>query len=755
MGNGQKTTQRKNKMNINKKTTASASTISADAKVNRVMIVDCSGSMSSALSDIRPQLKNKIPQIINLGDTLTIIWFSSKGECGVLQEGLEINSVTDFKGLNAAIDKFLRPVCLTGFKDPLDEAYRISVSLKKKYPGSVTQMIFMTDGADNQWSQNEIIKATTRLADTIDSAIFVEYGWYCNRSLMTKMAESIGASLIFSQNFDQYDGLFVKNVSKPLKSTKKKVIDLGDSKLDFAFAKKGDEIISFAVENGQITVPDDVTEVYYFVPSAGGAADEDGKYTAAYTLAQRMMGQEVLDILGELGDVYLIDKFNNCFSKQDYTEFQAEVLAAVNDPSKRFLSGKKANYVPAADAPTIIDLLDELASDPENKVHPYDPAFKYERISAARANAGDTLSEDEKNALMEQLKNASSVEDAKKISEMIAQLGEKKISLKFVPDEANGGYSIGSLTFNEDRPNISIMMRISGTVELPDNQFPSLPKKFPTFIFRNYAMVKDGIKHSALNNLPIELSAKSFDVLKGYGVVDAFESHVPGKIYYLNASLPVVNRKMASNVSAEDFFSKVVRLQSLKSAQKVLNTFRKASFEKTSEGYVLHYGEDAAAWLKEIGLTEFNGFSPKTVSVEPTDQYTAKEFSVGIEKCSSIPTVNDKLLDKIKTGAKLTLAESLCAPAVKSYTTLLESPVYKGAADQKAILKTWLESESKAATGSVRELIREIAKIKFAIMVGHVWFKEFSSLDENSMTVTVDGQAFNCKAELVDTIIKI
>ena len=75
--------------------------------------------------------------------------------------------------------------------------------------------------------------------------------------------------------------------------------------------------------------------------------------------------------------------------------------------------------------------------------------------------------------------------------------------------------------------------------------------------------------------------------------------------------------------------------------------------------------------------------------------------------------------------------------------------------DKDALLKVWLESETKAAITSVRNLIREIAKTKFAIMVGHTWFKEFSSLDENSMTVNYDGLDYVCKAELKDIEVKI
>lgn len=744
-------------MNINKKSTSTGTVTNIDLKVNRIFVIDCSGSMYGELPRIRQQMKNKIPQLTNIGDTVSIIWFSSRNQFGTLQEGLEINSVTDFKGMNAAIDKYLRDVGCTGFKDPLDEVYRVSTLLKKRYAGSVSHMFFMTDGCDNEWSQAEIMKSAEKLGDTLDAATYVEYGWYSNRSLITKMADVIGANVMFAKSFDEYDGVFTKNVNKKIASTKKKEIDLGNSTLDYAFTKKGDEIISFAVTNGKILVPEDVQEIYYFVPAGDAATtDEDGKYTAVYTLAQRMEGHSVLDILGDLGDVALIDQFNNCFSKQDYSDFQSEVLTAITDPSKRYTKGKKANYVPAPDCPTIIDLLDELASNPENKLHPYDPNFKYERISAARADANSTLNDEEQallDSLLEQLKSTKSVDEIKKINEAIAALSDSKVSIKFKPTLIDGGYSISSLTFNEDRPNISVLVRVDGTVELPPNEF-GVPTTFPTFIFRNYAVVADGIKHSSMSNLPMELSASSFEVLKTMGVIDPFDSHVPGKVYYLNANLPVVNRKMATSVSAKDFFTKVVQLQALKSTQKVFNTFRKASFEKVSEGFKVMYGEDATAWLKTLGLTD-GGFSPKMVSVEARDQYTAKEFGVSIEKCSSIPPINDKLLEKVAKGTKLTLSESLCVPAIKSYNTLIESEVYKASSAQTAILKTWLESESKNTTTSVRTLIREIAKIKFAIMVGHVWFNEFASLDENTMTIDFDGQAFNCKAELKDIVVKL
>ena len=41
------------------------------------------------------------------------------------------------------------------------------------------------------------------------------------------------------------------------------------------------------------------------------------------------------------------------------------------------------------------------------------------------------------------------------------------------------------------------------------------------------------------------------------------------------------------------------------------------------------------------------------------------------------------------------------------------------------------------------------------MVVGQVWFTEFASLDENSMSVTVDGQKLDCKVEAKEVQIAI
>jgi hypothetical protein len=725
--------------------------VEVERQVNRIFVIDCSGSMSGELPAIRSQMKNKIPQLTNIGDTVSIIWFSGRGECGILQDGIEVKSVKDFGGMNSAIDKFLRPVCLTGFKEPLELVGGLAQKLTKARPGSVNHMFFMTDGYDNQWNEKEILTAIKNLEPVLDTATLVEFGWCCNRPLMTKMAESIGANLLFTESFEQYDENFSVNLTKKIKSGKRRKVKLeNESAKGFAFYEDQGEIFSFIVESGTVSVPESAVSILYPTDSMANATSDRDLYLGVYCMAQRMQGNEVFELLGLLGDVHLVEMFSNCFSKQDYSEFQAEVMTAALDETKRYKKGKDFNCVPAEDAFTILDLMDVLASDEGNKFHPYDPAFTYERISAKRDQSDSVVTQGELDELLEQMKLVKSADELDAIQKKIEELKSGKLSLKFIPSVENVGCPIQSLTFHETRPNVSIMIRIDGSIELPQ-KFATVPAKFPIHIFRNYTVVKDGIRHSSCRNLPFELTKATFDTLQGIGLL-AGQTFSPGKIYYIDANLPVINRKMAKSLSAKEFFQACVDLQKFKSEQKVYNTYTKNLLTSAPEtSWDALYGAEAVAWLKEIGITP-GGFSPKSVKGESTDVYTAKEFNVKIASCSSIPAVNEKVIAKVVSGGKMTLSESICAPAIKKVESLLGTDAYKAAANPQATLSGFLRSEKDAAKAKVRKLALEIAKSKMAVMVGHVWFKEFASLEENSMQI--EG-TFDCTAELRDIEVSV
>src|SRR5690606_27742427 len=75
-----------------------------DSGKNVIFAIDVSGSMSYDLRLIRTQLKNKIPDLIGINDTISIIWFSGRSQSGILKEGVTVSNLQDLQKLNEAID---------------------------------------------------------------------------------------------------------------------------------------------------------------------------------------------------------------------------------------------------------------------------------------------------------------------------------------------------------------------------------------------------------------------------------------------------------------------------------------------------------------------------------------------------------------------------------------------------------------------------------------------------------------------------
>lgn len=720
------------KLGVCQQTVSHAQPSAVISKVNRIFVIDCSGSMGSELPKIRQQMKNKIPQLTSVGDTVSLIWFSSKGESGILQEAVEIKSLKSFDNLNQSIDRWIRPVGLTGFVDPLLLVNKIVDKVRGN--GGVTSLMFLTDGFENQSSERDVLSAVKAL--DVDAVTFVEFGYYCNRALMIKMADEVGGNVVFNESFEQYDDTFTLLLTKPIKSGKKRVVPLNvPATFGYVYWLDNGDICSAIVENEHVSLSENVKEIYYIADVPLGNSDDTGVYAAVYTLSQRMLGGEALSLLGKLGDVRFIEMFTNCFSKQDYSEFQVAIKDAVFVNTSRFVDGQDFNAVPKEDAFTVLDMLDILANDEGNKFHPNSEHFVYERIGVKRDQKNATVTADEKELILEKIKLANTKDELEAANKELADLLAGKHELKFIPEDEDGGYNV-DLVFNETRANVNIRVRIPGYVNL---EHDGVPKEFATFIYRNYTMVKDGIKHSSMNCLPFELCKESFTKLQAEGLLSG-EKWAEGKIFLIDVKkLPVINRKMATKVSAKEFFEMCAEMNIMQSSQKVFNTFYKNNFPYKSEGFALLYGDENAEWLKTIGITESNGFNPSSTKGAVTDVYTATEFNVKIAKCSSIPTINDKLIEKFKkTPEKLTLSESLCAPALKHCLDAIGTDGFK----------EMLETNKKKIVTDVRSYILAIAKIKFCILVGHVWFDEFASMDENSMTVNVIGQDFTCTAEV-------
>jgi hypothetical protein len=760
---------------LNKPVGVNAPPVETDIPTDHVLVIDCSGSMLDQLSQIRQQLKNKLAMMLKETDTVSIIWFSGRNQYGVVVEGVPLRTAVDLSGVHRAIDTYLKPVGLTGFVEPLEEVAKVIGRVNK--PGRAVNLFFMSDGHDNQWSKEKILAAAANLQSLVSSAAVVEYGWYCNHPLMVQMAEKLGANQVLAEHFSQYEPIFETAMTKKMAGVKKIEIDLGQVVHGFAFAIHGGEILSFSVENRKVLVPEGLETIHWFAelpPLANFyTAAEIHKpkfrdvaetltplYASLVPLTQRMLSNDLFRILKGIGDVRLIREFTNCFGKQAYVDFQNKVTECVFSETARYINGYNPNEVPAEDAYTVLDLLHELSSDNENLFYPNHPSFSYKRTGRKAVQVDGNVNEAKLANIANQLKSTRNPTDLSRLQQELAEVVGDTKGIVFTPDNEQAGYPVSSLVLNENRPNISAQVSIPGTVDLSaalneaqEMSGTLIPEKFPTRIVRNYTIIRDGIRN--VNVLPVSLTKKTHKVLKAQNILD--QKWKEGEIYEIDlAALPLINRMMVTEVSAKDLFTQQYELLKAKAAQKVFNYYYNENFPtRASEDSREQYGPEAATWLYELGIRDY-GFSPKVELVEPTESYYGKELAVSIKGMASLPSVSEAL-DKLDGKKPPTGRVALLVPAIQEVKNFLESPAYQRVTDlaKGHLLHVWLSDRQKDTVSQVREAMRQIAQIKFSIIVGQTWFKEFSSLDENSLTMKLDGVDILCTANLKEISINV
>lgn len=743
-----------------------------EVPTNHIAVIDCSGSMWGELPKIREQLKKRLPKLLKEKDTISLVWFSGRGEFGTLLEAEPVATLADLKDVNAAIDRWIKSIGLTGFKEPLEEVAQLIDRVGEKTNGSVFSLFFMSDGCDNVWPRAEILKAVEKAAGGLASATFVEYGYYADRPLLTAMAEKAGGQLIFAEDFDKYAPTFEAVMQRKVSGAPRVEVKIpGDPIRGFAWAMSDGELTTYGVEGGVIHVPEDTSTIYYLSPSQVGTKTDAYEVGAAYAalslFSVRMAPDVVLPLLKLTGDVALIDQFGGLFGKQKYSEFMDAAKAAAFDEKLRLTKGYDPTRIPADDAFTVLDLLRLLSSDDENRLLLDHPDFKYSRIGRGRVDAGEVLTAEDQAEIAKLTTEMTQTRDLNKVKELMAKMASitasKGPGLKFAAkDVKDTGYSISNLTFNEERPNCSVLVRKDGTVDLSSRVATApalLPPTFETFIFRNYAIIRDGLVN--VDKLPVKISAATWLKLCPLIPPEALETAVgpaggttgPDFVLLNLKALPVINRRMVKDVSAKTLFEKEYDLCKARAAQKVYNTYKKEHFPKTSVGFETTYGKDAATWLKEQGFTDYSGFSPKSVAAESTDFYMGKELHVSLKGLSSLPSLKE-VKDKMAKG-KVNPAGALMVPYVEEVEGFLASDIYKKAADQTRVFEAWLDGQQKAATSKVRGLLFDLAQVKFSISIGQIWPSEFNSLDENSLTITTDGVTIEGKLEMREVQVHI
>lgn len=705
--------------------------VDVETPINHIMVIDCSGSMSYDLPKIRKQLKNKLPSLVKESDTVSLVWFSGKGEFGRLVDRVKVKSVTDFERLNVAVDRWLKPVGCTGFVEPLQ-----SVKDLINEEDGCYSMMFITDGYDNEWSKSKILDATKELSDILSSAVFVEYGYYCNHALLEEMATEIGGSVVFADGFESYDPIFDNVMSKKCISTKRIEVEVDNPIFDFVYSISDNGVSTYKVEENKVKVPEDVEAIYYF-------NDEEVENDKTYTkeimsglsvLALQRKGSFIKSMLRDLELNHLYNKFSKTFGKQALYDFQKSLTANVDDFPKEEIVDNSESY-------SVVNLLRFLQN---SKCKIAIDKMKYNRIGKATVQQ-ETLSDKEKEDIANAIKMASTSEELKEIMVNSEKLLSSKQKLNFVADTKS--CYISNMTWNDTRPNVSLLFKINGYVELPDNCPSSLPNKFETFVYRNYTVIRDGLIN--VEELPVVFDDLTFNTLQQLGVIDKSIPFKEGEVVFINLmKLPLINENMIKEVSAKEYFENIYELNKTKAMLKVYKYYKDMVCpESKSEGIIDKYSNEDAAYLANIGITD-GGFSPKVQTVKGNDFYVATELVAKIKGLSSVPSVN-AVLKKKNENKKLNIADKL----VDDCINICENN--KNTMSQDDFI-TWLTIEMDNSETIVKDLSGLLAKTRFAIIVGQTWFKEFESIEDCSMSIKLNGiDETECSVELKDTTVTI
>ena len=696
--------------------------------VHHLMVVDVSGSMSSDLPQLRKDLKSLNKQMSH-NDRMSIVWFSGRSQCGVLFENEELSTAADLERTNKAIDRWIVPVGMTGFYEPLELIGRVA-----KQSPLPTSLIFMSDGWDNQSSRPELLTLVAKLASdkTFNAVAVVEYGYYADRALLAEIATRLGGSHIFASNINFYRDS-VEDIVFTTRATPKVDVKIDvDAIGGFVFDSYDD---TYSITDGMASVPSDTSSLFALTgnsdaPPFGNAEMLAAAYVAAKLYLLRAEPKIVHSILAGLGDVYFIEQFSRCFGKQAYSKLAGELQDAVEFPGKRYQKGYNPSVATRDDLITIIDLFNALGEDDRIRLN-----FEYNRIGR-KAEAVDF------DQLLAEAAASHATEQTEETKQAILKLArDASVSLNFVPDTVDG-YKIDGLVMPESRANLSFRIKQWGVVKIanPPAEFATrLPAEIRSFRYRNYAVLKDGLVNIDAIQILVSEATKSKIVkwiLSGRIDADLMADIGDGFVGFNLSGIPISNRISSTPVTPQALFELEYDLLQAQAAAKVWSYAAKSNGDAVTP-FAEAYGADVADWLKSHGLTA-GGWSPNTRRAESTDAYMARELYTRIKGFSALPSVAE---------VKRQMAAGKVGKAAKLMETYLNELQDLKCSDLPVDeISETIDDLAKHARKWVKIAQSRLCKIKFAMILNGTWLAG-CTMEQTQFDIELGGETHQCTIE--------
>ena len=670
--------------------------------VNHIWIYDRSGSMYSTLRELCTHMKVLIRHL-KPGDIITLMWFSGENQHGTILKGTRINSIEDYVLIDKVIEKHNTTVGSTCFSEILTELYT-TINDISVFSDTIAVTLF-TDGypvvSNLTQELNNINNALLNIKEKITAMLFIGYGDYYNRELMLDMAKKVDGACIHNNDLKEW-GMsitkFIENMENNKNPKTKVSIDIPNNQIKGIFTIQNGSITNLKADEHN-TVRVYGNKLYFLTNEPHGLSVESDKNIEGILAASIYYNQLAktyisMDILGKLGDKYLLDLLSNAYTNQEYGKAELAILEAINNPSLRFKNGKDINCRPDANAFCVLELITMLMDDNEALFFPRHPEFQYKRI-------GRNI--------------------------------PQKEGYPTVKADKDVAVPLSSLTWHDSKLNLSILTKIPGTVTLNDQEGVTpesvgFIREFPTFIWRNYTLIKDGVVN--VTRFPVKLGGNNFLYFSQLGIIE--NPNTEDGIYILNLSgLPLITWAMVQDrSSAKELATNSIRKLRLDAHTKVLRDILKTDEVNTNQDTL---NDIRLKFLYSNGIKKDGGFSPPTRSLDKAlDFYMAKSFSIKIKGASTLPKVSE-VIDKITTKKTLNLpakfmAEMLSVPKMDALH-LLEI--------KKRELK------------KIRHYIQET---KFVMVLSKKWFDEFKTRNDKELKYLDVVDSVNIETSIIFNI---
>lgn len=661
-----------------------------------IFLCDVSGSMGWCIKQLADDLAVRIKRIPH-GDMLVVGIFSSPGFYQWIVKTV-LNSPESYEDALLCVQRELYDRGTTCFSEILDASVRICELWKNEYP--VITLTFMSDGCpvvQSIMKEDKAIKhAVKELAPFLTSGVVVAYGDYADIGRLTTIASGLGAEIITARSVAEIGDALLNAVESSTKKRRKVKIPRD---LDFAFTIDNDGNVSHV----------DVTKEEMFVPDGAIVYKTTGKmssypvteknepieYAFALALLQQRRIDDAVNVLSNMGDVYLTNLVNCATTNAEIGQVESLIREAVKNPQCRYLRGKMLRCKPKDDAFDLLDLLTLLLLDEECRFYPRHPAFTYKRMG----RLGVT-------------KDGYPVFDPYDIAIPLSRMVGHKTEL-----------------------NLSVGVSIPGSIVLPhvlnvygeNLQRPSsLPERYKTHVFRNYALIANAVLR--VTRLPVIVGGRVQEILERHGIVEDRVSINDLPIILDLSRVPLCNRKRGEEAA---HWGKLADLafQSLHygSILKVFRDKRKELDPDRSTETPVVMTEEEWRFLSACGVTKDGTYSPPIIEQKNTDVLTVKTFEIRVNHSS--PVSVKELKSMIEGKRKWNLVGELMYQGIQKIQTSMPN--------QKAEALAWLHEQIEDYERLKRRIDMEIYSQRLAVALTGIWPRHFSK--DEATTATSDG----------------